>query len=60
MTDSIQPSPAMKLVKEMLLREWNLIHDQLTHEEQKLRPLRERLSDLSQALEDYGFQDKSY
>lgn len=60
MTDSIQPSPSMKLVKEMLLREWNLIHDQLTREEQKLRPLRERLSELSQALEDYGFQDRNY
>lgn len=48
-----------KLVKEMLLREWTMIHDRITREEEKLRPLREKLAELSQALEDYGFQDRS-
>ena len=48
-----------KLVKGMLLREWAIIHDQITREDERLRPLRERLSAISQALEDYGFQDRS-
>ncbi len=48
-----------KLVKDMLIREWTMTHDQITREEETLRPLREKLAALSQALEDYGFQDRS-
>ena len=47
------------LVKEMPPREWTMIHDRITHEEEKMRPLREKLAELPQALEDYGFQDRS-
>jgi len=57
MTDTVHRS--REVVQQLLTAEWNAVSEIICSGEKKLQPLRERLSELTQALEDFGFMDRA-
>lgn len=54
----IMDETSRDIVRKLLTEEWDRVNRALMAADEEMRPLRVRLGQITQALEDYGFQNR--